>query len=137
MNFKLFWGFFYSFLTIVSFIVIPSLLIAKDYKKFVVFMLIFLFLVILSTILQVFFSTSATLFWISNKELFFKYNNGNIKTANIADICSIKVSLYRYSFILTNGRKYFASRFIAPFKLENSINTVIFDISNKYGIDIV
>ena len=137
MNFKFFWGFFYSFLTVVSFIVIPFLLINKDYKKFVVFVLIFLFLIILSTILQIFFAKSATLFFVSNKDLIFKYKNGNIKTVEIADISTIKVSPYRYSFILKNGRKYFASRFIALFKLENGINPVIGKISNEYGIDII
>lgn len=136
MKFNFFWGFFYSFLAIVSLLVIPSLLLNKEYKKIIIFALILLFLIIIAFFLQVFFAKSATSFSILNNTIVFNYYNGNTKTIEIVDVNKIKVSTYRYIFILKNGHKCFSSRVTTLFNLEKNIDPRIYEISHRFGIDI-
>lgn len=131
---KPFYIFFYSFLALISLLVIPSLIAQKDYGKMIIFLLILAFLIIVSISIYVFFAKCALNFVISDDIITFQYTN-NLLRIQITDIKNIVITQYRYILILQNGKKLFVSKVNGPFKIKKVDNRIL-ELSKTYDIKI-
>ena len=135
MNFKSFFVFFYTFLSIICAITIPTLVSEKNYKSLIIFLVVLCFLLVISISLCILFCKMATGFDVCTHNIFLHYSASS-ETLQISDVDKILVSDYRYSVYLKSGKKYHITRLLGPFKLETHIDPRISNLSLEHHINV-
>lgn len=125
--FKFAWG----FLLVISCILIPTLLIDKEYGKLIIVLGIIAFLGTLSVWLYRILVLPAKEFVYSETEISFVYEDHS-ETVNCCDVTKIIVTPNRYIFC--SGKKYAVTRIKGAFKGQEEIDPRISEISESFHI---
>ena len=124
--FKRFSAFYWSFLGIITCIVVPCLVAERNYQKLCVFFIIFTFLVVLSISLYVFLLAAADAFTVSNRTVTFIYPNKRVEM-DLDQIKEIRVCQYHYIFVA--NKRIRVSRLRGTHTLEKDVDTRIAQLS--------
>lgn len=131
---KAFFVFYWMFLLIISLIVIPNLILSKEYAKLFITFVIIIFMVIVSVCLYVNFINISSDFRVSEEEIILSYSN-RTEFVSITNISKIIITPYRYIFVA--DKKYKVTRIISSFSIEKHVSNDIYEIASNYHIPII
>ena len=101
-----------------------------------VFLLILSLLLSIGIPLHIFFARNANALFVSEDVIVLEYRKARTKRIPIAKVQEIRVTPYRYIFLLKEGGRLFVSRLKPTFGLEKDIRSEIQALSAQYGIDL-
>lgn len=131
---KAFFAYCWTFLVVITLVAVPQLILTSEYTKLFIFLMILIWLMVLSIIFYKFLMLPAYDFLISDNQIKFLYEK-KLAVENLNNLERIIITQYRYIFIF-NDNKYIVNRIKGIFKWEKNIDPRISDLSIQYDIEV-